>query len=120
MEGQGVSIRSVDENLSVSPQIGPEDLKEIASLGFRSVVCNRPDGEAADQPLYEDIKAAADGLGLDIRYLPVVPGNFQESDVLAMAELVAGLPGPVLAYCRSGARSAQLWSMAQDMSGTGA
>jgi sulfide:quinone oxidoreductase len=39
----------LDPQVSVSPQLVAADFAEAAARGFRSVVNNRPDGEAADQ-----------------------------------------------------------------------
>jgi uncharacterized protein (TIGR01244 family) len=44
---------------------------------------------------------------------PVVSGGIGERDVRRFAELIGILPGPVLGFCRSGARSAALWQAAR-------
>ncbi|CAK8989038.1 bifunctional protein tyrosine phosphatase family protein/NAD(P)/FAD-dependent oxidoreductase [Roseibium sp. MMSF_3544] len=106
-------MKSINEQISVAPQIRPEDLVEIAQSGFRSVICNRPDGEAADQPTFEEIEAAAKKLGLETRYQPIVAGKVSDEDAVMFGELMNALPKPVLAYCRTGTRSATLWSLAQ-------
>ena len=62
-------IKAFNAGLSVSPQILPEDIAAIAAAGFRSVMCNRPDGEAADQPAFAEIEAAARAAGLEAAYL---------------------------------------------------
>lgn len=112
-----MEFRQVDENLAVSGQISEADLPQLAAAGFRSIVCNRPDGEAPDQPAFAEIAAAAQALGLPSRHIPVTGGNMQRSDAAAMAQAMEELPKPVLAYCRSGARSGTLWSMAQQLRG---
>ncbi|WP_346893426.1 TIGR01244 family sulfur transferase [uncultured Roseibium sp.] len=105
--------RAINEQLAVSPQIDPKDIPEIAMLGFRSVICNRPDGEGADQPTFEEVEAAARKAGLEARYLPVVSGKVQDDDAKAFKAALDELPKPVFAYCRTGTRSATLWSLAQ-------
>ena len=50
-----MDIRRIDSELSVSAQIGADDIRAIAEAGYRAIVCNRPDGEAADQPLYREL-----------------------------------------------------------------
>ena len=55
-----MDIRRIDDELSVSPQISADDISAIAQAGYRAIVCNRPDGEAADQPLHELV-------GVDVR-----------------------------------------------------
>lgn len=105
--------KKINGQISVAPQIRAEDLADIAQSGFRSVICNRPDGEGADQPTFEEIEAAATKFGLEARYLPIVAGKVGDDDAEAFGELLNKLPKPVLAYCRTGTRSATLWSLSQ-------
>jgi sulfide:quinone oxidoreductase len=65
-----------------------------------------------DQPNFEEIETAARALGLEARYLPITAGKVQDEDATAFGKLLTELPGPVLAYCRTGTRSATLWSLA--------
>jgi len=108
------AIRPLAGNCSVAAQMSPADMEQVVTLGFRSVVCNRPDGEGgAVQPPSSAVEAAAQAAGLSFAYLPVVPGQFTTEQVREMKTLLATLPPPILAYCRSGARSANLIQMAQ-------
>jgi sulfide:quinone oxidoreductase len=107
-----MDARTINSGLSVSPQITAEDVKTAKDHGFRAIICNRPDGEGMDQPNFEEIETAADALGLEVRYLPIVAGKVQDEDAEAFGKLLEELPGPVLAYCRTGTRSATLWSLA--------
>ena len=106
-----MDIRKIDEGLSVSPQILPSEIAAAKAAGFRAVICNRPDGEAADQPTHEEMAQAAAAEGLEFRYLPVTPGVVTEETAHAFRAALTELPGPVLAYCRTGTRSATLWSL---------
>jgi sulfide:quinone oxidoreductase len=108
-----MSITRITPDYSASPQIDAEDMAEIAALGFRSIICNRPDGEDAGQPPAADIRAAAERHGLAFAFVPVVSGQIDEGDVADFRAAVAELPAPVLAYCRSGTRSRNLWLLAQ-------
>lgn len=108
-----MKLAAIDNQISVSAQIKPEDLPDIAQQGFRSVICNRPDGEAADQPTFEEIEAAAKKLDIEIRYQPITAGKVNDKDAQEFGALLAALPMPVLAYCRTGTRSATLWSLSQ-------
>lgn len=101
---------SASSAFSASRQITPADLKAIHRAGFRSVICNRPDGESTDQPAFEEIAAAARELGMEARYLPVSPGHIGDAEVDAFGALIDALPKPVLAYCRSGSRAGMLWN----------
>ncbi|MBO6756278.1 MAG: TIGR01244 family phosphatase [Roseibium sp.] len=105
--------KQINADISVSPQILADDIKEIADLGYKAVICNRPDGEAFDQQDYQEIEAAAVAAGLEIRYLPITSGGLMEDDVLAFDAAFAELPKPVFAYCRSGTRCATVWAVAE-------
>lgn len=105
-------IQPLSPGFAVSEQITPEDLAAIAAAGFKSIICNRPDGEGPGQPHFQAVAEAAERAGLQARHLPVVPGQISPDQVQAMAQLLRELPQPVLAYCRSGARSTSLWQAA--------
>jgi len=108
-----VEFRKINDDITVSPQITAADLPGIAAAGYRSIICNRPDGEGADQQTFDEIDAAAREAGLVARYLPVVSGKVQDGGAEAFGTAMRELPGPVFAYCRTGTRSATLWSLSQ-------
>ena len=108
-----MTFTEITESFSVAPQIRPDDVQEIAALGFRSIMCNRPDGEAPGQPAAADIRAEAARHGLAFAFLPVVSGRIEEDDVEAFRAAIGEIPGPVLAYCRSGTRCQNLWMLVQ-------
>lgn len=108
-----MQVNRIDEALAVSPQITPADVADLAADGFRAIVCNRPDGEGPDQPTSEEIAAVAAAAGIAFRYLPVVSGMVADADATAFGAALRELPGPVLAYCRTGTRSATLWSLSE-------
>ncbi|MEP1932428.1 MAG: TIGR01244 family sulfur transferase [Roseibium sp.] len=108
-----MNFKAINGHLSVSPQISAADLTDVLQQGFRSIICNRPDGEGADQPTFEEIEVAAKKLGLEIRYQPIIAGKVRDEDATDFGELLNTLPKPVFAYCRTGTRSATLWSLSQ-------
>ena len=110
-------IRKIDEAISVAPQIAPEDVAGLAAAGFRTIVNNRPDGEDDGQPEGDAIRAAAEAAGLSYAAIPVTQGGFPRPQVEAMAAAIADAGGPVLAYCRSGTRSCNLWALAAASTG---
>ena len=108
-----MDIRKISTMVSVSPQIAAEDIADLKAAGFRAIICNRPDGEGADQPSFAEIDAAAKAAGLEARYLPVISGKVTDEDVAAFRDALEALPHPLLAYCRTGTRSATLWSLTE-------
>ena len=108
-----MDLRKIADGLSVSPQVMPSDIPALKAEGFRAIICNRPDAEAADQPGHEEMSAAAAAEGLEFLYLPVTPGIVTDETARAFGQALRDLPGPVLAYCRTGTRSATLWSLSE-------
>lgn len=106
-------IRPVAPDVCVAPQLTPEAMAEAAREGFKSVINNRPDFEhGPDQPTSAQIEAAALAAGLQYRHLPVDGGYQSPEEIAEFAKLLAELPRPILAFCRSGARSTRLYSAA--------
>ena len=108
-----MELRTLTAGLSVSPQIESSEMQAIKDAGFRAIICNRPDGEGADQPSFAEIEKAAEKLGITAHYQPIVAGKVSDEDATAFDKALTELPGPVLAYCRTGTRSATLWSLSQ-------
>lgn len=100
----------VAPDICVAPQLEPPAMAEAAQLGFRSVINNRPDFEGGPtQPTTAAMEAAAKAAGLEYRYLPVSGVYQSPEEIAAFAQLLAELPRPILAFCRSGARSTRLF-----------
>ncbi|MBB4099636.1 TIGR01244 family sulfur transferase [Sphingomonas kyeonggiensis] len=108
-----MNLRRVDDSISVAPQIAAEDMGFLAEQGFSFVINNRPDEEESGQPEGESIRAAAEAAGLGYAAIPVTHAGFSSAQVEAMAAALAEANGPVLAYCRSGTRSCNLWALAE-------
>ena len=104
-----LALRPIADTVCAAPQLMPEAMAEAARIGFKSVINNRPDFEhGSDQPTSAAIEAAALAAGLQYRHLPVDAGYQSPEQVAAFAGLLNELPHPVLAFCRSGARSTRL------------
>ncbi len=111
---QAAQLRPIAADVCVAGQLSPAAMAEAAAAGFRSVVNNRPDHEhGPGQPTSAEIEAAARAAGLEYRHLPVDGGWQSPEQIAAFAELLAQLPRPMLAFCRSGARSTRLFVAAQ-------
>lgn len=108
-----MDIRPLTPELSVSPQITAADIDAIKAAGYRSLICNRPDGEGADQPLFSELEQAARQAGLEAHYLPAESGKVSDEQGAAFGAMMLRLPKPVLAYCRTGMRSTTMWALSQ-------
>ena len=108
-----MDIRRISPFISVSPQLSPQDVSIAASQGFKAIINNRPDREGEAQPLSAEVEAAAKRAGLAYRHIPVVSGRLTDADVARFQAATDELMGPVLAFCRTGTRSATLWALSQ-------
>jgi len=112
-----MDIRQINDEYSVTGQITVEDLDQIKAMGFKSVVCHRPDDEEPGQPHYAEIAKRAAELGLDIRHIPVGRMGVEAEGVNAMVDALDEFPRPMLGFCRSGARSTAIYEKSQHIRG---
>ncbi len=108
-----MDLKKINDALSVASQIQLHEVSLVAQAGFKSVICNRPDGESPDQPSHQEIQAACAAHGMAFRFLPADTGKVLDGHGTEFGELLRTLPGPVLAYCRTGTRSTTMWALSQ-------
>ncbi len=109
-------LRPLTADLSVAPQLEPTAMAAAAAAGFRSVINNRPDHEEGpEQPTSASIEAAAVAAGLQYVHLPVSGAYQSPQEIAAFRQLLDTLPRPILAFCRSGARSTRLYQSAMSL-----
>ena len=115
-ESRSMQLYWLSDTIGVSDQLSPEDVLELSSMGVRSIICNRPDGESeSGQPDAESIRQASKKLAIEFAFHPV-ESNFQtEQDASEMAKHLCDLPKPIIAYCRSGGRSTALIGLAEQL-----
>lgn len=108
-----MDLREVSDGIWVSSMIKVEDLDELYDNGYRSIICNLPDGELSDQSKYSEIEEKALSLGMEPYYIPVTGAGITESmidDAAVFLEMHAR-KGKVVAYCRSGGRANTILQM---------
>lgn len=99
-----MSIRAIDDHFHVTGQLSPGHMQDIAGLGYKTVICMRPDNEGFGQPLFADMAKAAAAAGLDIHYIPVIPGRMTPEQGAELKSVLKGADGRILAFCASGGR----------------
>ena len=104
-----MKIVQLNTHVAVSEQLACDDLPAIAAAGYKVVVNNRPDGEVPGQPTNAEIEQAALAAGLQYHYLPITATSFPGSEPETMRALFDDSDNPVLAFCRTGTRCANLW-----------
>jgi uncharacterized protein (TIGR01244 family) len=108
-----LELKRINDRVSVAPQISPTDLPAIRAAGFRTIVNNRPDDEAPDQPSSAEMQAAAEAAGLAYHFVPLGRDGVSAELIAQERAALEGSAGPVLCYCRSGTRSTTLGAVAQ-------
>lgn len=113
-----MNIRKLAEGLYIAPQLTQADAADAAALGIRCVICNRPDGEADGQPAFNQVRQWLAEAGIaDTVHQPVVAPAISGQDTARFQALLDQAEKPVLAYCRTGTRSALLWACHQVQNG---
>jgi uncharacterized protein (TIGR01244 family) len=113
-------IRQLDERTLVSGQIAPHEVAGLAEQGVTLIVNNRPDGEEAGQPFASEIEEAAAQAGIAYRFVPILRG-IGPADVEEMHKALRDAEGgKLLAFCRSGTRSALACALAHREEGVSA
>lgn len=107
-------IMFITSDFAVAGALEADDFAEVERMGFRSVINNRPDGEDTAQLTARQGEALARDAGLDYRFIPTTKLDvFCDTVVGPMSQALATLPGPVLAHCKSGMRTAIVWAAIQ-------
>lgn len=100
--------KSLSPDFSVSGQLITDDIAIVHAMGFRSIICNRPDGESIDQPMLDTIRTVAKRSNIQTAYVPIENDGPTKKDVMHMAEMMDKLPKPILAFSKTGTRSEAL------------
>jgi uncharacterized protein (TIGR01244 family) len=109
-----LTIQKHVDDFATAAQIELDEVEKIAALGYKTIINNRPDGEGGmEQAASALVAEKAASLGVAYYYIPVISGQITPQQVQNFADTLAKADKPVLAYCRSGARSTMLWQMAQ-------
>ena len=113
-------IRQLDDKVMVSGQIAPHEVAGLADHGVTVIVNNRPDVEEPGQPHAADIEAAAAEADIAYHYVPIIRG-IGPADVEEMQKALRQAEGgKLLAFCRSGTRSAMALGVAKREEGASA
>ncbi|KKB11010.1 hypothetical protein VE25_14565 [Devosia geojensis] len=108
-----MDVKRINDHISVSGQISPEDIATLKAEGFTTIINNRPDGEAPDQPAAAEVEAAARAAGLAYHHIPLGRDGVTAEMVEKTKAALDASEGPVFAFCRSGTRSTTLWALSQ-------
>ena len=108
-----MDLKRINDHVSVSGQIQPEDVAALKAAGFVAIINNRPEGESPDQPAGAEIEAAAEAIGLAYYAIPLGREGVSAEMVEKTKAVLEGSNGLVFCFCRSGTRSTTLWALSQ-------
>jgi sulfide:quinone oxidoreductase len=109
-------IKVLNTQISVSDQISTQDLAEIAALGVKILVCNRPDGEAEQQENFAGLKEQAKDFDIEMVHIPFRNGEVSTLHTSRLIELINS-GKKIHVYCRTGNRSTMLWASCSQQTG---
>ena len=101
------SVR-ISKFLSVGPQPGEEELKDLAKKGFRTIINLSKKGELNQKLSPEQEGEKAKELGLSYVHLPVSLASLKDEDAENFLQLFSDNPEPVYVHCRIGQRAVPL------------
>jgi uncharacterized protein (TIGR01244 family) len=97
--------------VSVAGGLDQADIEALAGAGVRAIINNRPDGEDPGQLPAAEARRIAEARGIVYLHIPITAATLSRADVDTFAAALREAPGPVVAHCRSGTRSALLWAL---------
>lgn len=107
-----MKLLNVNDQLSISDQLQPSNVKELAEEGVQILVCNRPDAEASDQASFDTLKREAEFHGMEAIFIPFRSGHLSDSEIEKFKSVMKANQR-IHAYCRTGNRSFNLIAAAQ-------
>lgn len=107
-----METKKLTDRMHVGGQITPENVGLLRNAGFKTIICNRPDGEKPDQHDAETIRSLAEAAGIAYHHNPLMPDNLTPDIVAKQARLLSESEGPIFAHCATGRRSTFLWALA--------
>ena len=109
-----LAFRWLTADFATAGQLTTRDMSEAVAAGFRSVINNRPDFEGGpSQPASAAMQQAAEAAQLRYVFLPVASAHQTPEQIAQMRQALDELPKPILGFCRSGARTANIFHAAK-------
>lgn len=108
-----MTLRKIDDHVSVCGAMTAKDFAAAASQGFKSIINNRAVSDNNLTVTPEQEAEFASQHGLAYRHIPMTSGTLSIAASKEFAKALAELPKPILAHCGGGTRSATLWALSQ-------
>lgn len=107
--------KEVLPGLYVGAQLTKNDFEALNEVGIKTIICNRPDKEEENQPLFAEIAKEASKYGIKAIFLPFIMRDLNHQHVHEMQNLLKTETKPIYAYCRSGGRVVNLCRIISNM-----
>ena len=111
-----MQIKHIEENFSISEQITLDDIKTLAELGVKTLICNRPEGEEPNQLTNAQITDEAKSHGINFVHIPSPGREIPQDALILFIKTLAEMNCKTHAYCRTGTRSSIFWELMQKQS----
>ncbi|AFZ24088.1 hypothetical protein Cylst_1830 [Cylindrospermum stagnale PCC 7417] len=98
-------VRKINDELAIAGQITPEQLKQIADDGYKSVLNLRFTDETGWWDLEQE---KTEFLGLNYFNLPTKTEGINHQVALQLFQIISELPKPLLIHCDNSMRSAAI------------
>jgi len=108
-----MNLKRLSKQFYTTDQLQPGDISALAECGIRSVINNRPDGEADDQPMGSAIEYAVKRRGLEYIAVPIKSKIATPEELRAFKCAVSALPKPICGFCRTGTRAMVCWALSE-------
>lgn len=112
-----MSAIEISKKLSVAAQPSLAEIQSFRDQGFLTLINNRPEHEEPGQPGNQAEQQEAKHCGLSYAFIPVTADTITEADVRAVQRVIDESDGPVLAHCKSGTRSLNLYLIGEVLDG---
>src|SRR5690606_20040952 len=112
-----MSFTAISQKLSVSEQPNIRGIRLFHDHGFRTLINNRPDNEEASQPSSAAERQEAERCDLAYAFIPVTNDTITEADVRAFQRVLEQAQAPVVAHCKTGMRSLNLYLIGEALDG---
>lgn len=105
-------INQLSETFSVSGEMHETDLKTLTDMGVDTIINVRPDFEVEHQISSERWQQLARAHNLHYALIAVKPCQYHREKVSSFKAALAQSNAKVHCFCRTGARAAHLWALA--------
>jgi uncharacterized protein (TIGR01244 family) len=111
--GDEPKLTEIGEDVFVTSQLSPRQLRALDAEGVQTIVDLRPDGEDAQQTPSATMQKAAQQRGIKFHYIPVPHEGIPDSAVTALSAALGDQSTSTVLYCRTGRRAVKTFALVE-------